>query len=87
MLAANEIFGPETPCKVLFLALVLDLMHLLFQNSGTTIQMFKFGCELLFSSLHTNKCRPNFGIYLHSLVLSFLFVEVVQMVRVCAISF
>ena len=78
---------PRTPREVLFVALVLDLMHVLFQNTGTTRQMFKFGCELLFSSLHTNKCRPYFGIYLHSLVLSFLFVEVVQMVRVCAISF
>ena len=45
------------------------------------MQMFKFGCELLFSSLHTYKCRPYFGIYLHSLVLSFLFVEVVYMVE------
>ena len=36
MLAANEIFRPETPCEVLFLALVLDLMHVLFQNTGTT---------------------------------------------------
>ena len=49
----------------------------LFSNTGTTIQIFKFGCEflLLISSLHISKCRPYFGIYLHMLFLSFLFVE------------
>ena len=33
----------------------------LFQNTGTTIQMFKFGCEflLLIASLHIYKCRPH----------------------------
>ena len=61
----------------------------LFQNTGTTIQMFKFGCEFLlsFSSLHIYKCWPYFGIYLHMLSLSFLFVESVGMARVCAFSF
>ena len=36
----------------------------LFQNTGTTIRMFKYGCEflLLISSLHIYKCRPYFGI-------------------------
>ena len=61
----------------------------LFQNTGTTIQMFEFGCELLLliSSLRIYKCRPYFGIYLHILFLSFLLVELVRMVRVSAISF
>ena len=36
----------------------------LFQNTGTTIQMFKSVCEflLLISSLHIYKCRPYFEI-------------------------
>ena len=34
-----KIFRPETPREVLFLALFLDLMHVLFQNTGTTIQI------------------------------------------------
>ena len=61
----------------------------LFQNTGTTKQMFKFGCEfsLLISPLHIYKCRPYFGIYLHMLFLSFLLVELVRVVRVRAISF
>ena len=62
----------------------------LFQNTGTTIQiMFKFRWKLwlLFSSLHIYKCRPYFGIYLHMLFLSFLLVELVSWVRGFAISF
>ena len=62
-----------------------------FQNTGTTIQiMFKFGYELLllFSDLFSiYECRPYFGIYLHMLFLSFLLVELVPRVRVCAMSF
>ena len=63
--------------------------EVLFQNTGTTRQMFKFGCEfsLLISPLHIHKCRPYFGIYLPMLFLSFLLVELVRMVKVCAISF
>ena len=62
----------------------------LFQNTRTTIQMFKFGCEflLLISFLQIYKCRPYFGIYLHKMLfLSFLLVEMVRMVRVCVVSF
>ena len=61
----------------------------LFQNTRTTIQMFKFGCEfsLLISPLHIYKRRPYFGIYLPMLFLPFLLVELVRMVKVCAISF
>ena len=51
--------------------------------------MFKFGCEfsLLISPLHIYKRRPYFGIYLPMLFLPFLLVELVRMVKVCAISF
>ena len=47
----------------------------LFQNTGTTIQMFKSGCEfsLLFSSLHIYNCWPYFWIYRHMFSLSFLY--------------
>ena len=44
-------------------------------------------CSLLFSPLHRYKCRPYFGIYLHMLFLSFLLVELVRLVKVCAIPF
>ena len=63
----------------------------LFQNTGTTIPMFKSGCKflLLFSSLHIYNYWPYFGIYRHIIVFSLfpLFVESVRMVRVCAFSF
>ena len=55
----------------------------LFQYTGTTIQMFKFGFELLFSSLQ----YINTGLDLHYLHLLILFFLLVLMVRVCAISF
>ena len=53
------------------------------------IFIVNLSCEfsLLISPLHRYKCRPYFGIYLHMLFLSFLLVELVRMVKVCAISF
>ena len=42
-------------------------------------------CYFLLFSIY--KCRPYFGIYLHMLFLSFLLVELVPWVRVCAMSF
>ena len=60
----------------------------LFQNTGTTRQMFKFGCELLllFSSLHDINAGQIFldFIYTCQHFLSFLLVELVWMIRVCA---
>ena len=52
-----------------------------FLSTGTTIQI------MFVSSLHIYKCRPYFGIYMHMLFLSFLSVELIPRVRVCAISF
>ena len=61
----------------------------LFQNTGTKI----YGCLSLdancycYFPLFIYKCRLYFGIYRHMPFLSFLLVELVRMVRVCAISF
>ena len=53
------------------------------------IFIVNLSCEfsLLISPLHRYKCRPYFEIYLHMLFLSFLLVELVRVVKVCAISF
>lgn len=59
----------------------------LFQNTGTTIQMFKFGCELLllFSSLRDiNAGQILDFIYTCQPFLSSLLVKLVRMIRVCA---
>ena len=47
---------------------------------------FDANCYCYFP-LFIYKCRPYFGIYLHMPFLSFLLVELVRMVRVCAVSF
>ena len=63
----------------------------LFQNicTGTKIYtclILDANCYCYFP-LFIYKGRPYFGIYLHMPFLSFLLVELVRMVRVCAISF
>ena len=61
----------------------------LFQNTGTKIYtclILDANCYCYFP-LFIYKCRPYFGIYVHMPFLSFLLVELVRMVRVCAISF
>ena len=61
----------------------------LFQNTSTKI----YTCLILDANFHyyfplsIYKCRPYFVIYLHTPFLSFVLVELVRMVRVCAISF
>ena len=61
----------------------------LFQNVGTKI----YTCLILVANcycyfpLFIYKCRPYFRIYLNMPFFSFLLVKLVQMVRVCAISF
>ena len=61
----------------------------LFQNTGTKIYtclILDANCYCYFP-LFIYKCRPYFGIYVHMPFLSFLLVELVRMVRICAISF
>ena len=60
----------------------------LFQNTGTKISCLSFDANFYcYFPLFIYKCRPYFGIYLHMPFLSFLLVELVRMVRVCAVSF